>query len=287
MKITVIPWKEPNRANTPPLHIASRGERFSTLTGLWWIDKFRFVVNHRNGLRLALFDIRVEGPIAVTPIPHLTDDIAAKQLDEKTWEVVVSGCWDAVYSIFHLVISNTVSFQLISTRKHNEKTFCHGVSYNSSGDICLAFHTGEKPRIEIADQAWKLPEPWGARDLCHDNLNDKYYAVAVSKNPQLLAYNQTNTSIWTYESNLNNWQLIMSIDGVVSDACQVYKARIWFPDQKGDRILGICLNNNRSPLFINGEFLDFPHGLGISENGTLGITNYGTSDIVLIDISKL
>ena len=79
----------------------------------------------------------------------------------------------------------------------------------------------------------------------------------------------------------------MSIDGVVSDACQVYKARIWFPDQKGDRILGICLNNNRSPLFINGEFLDFPHGLGISENGILGITNYGTSDIVLIDISKL
>lgn len=84
MKITVIPWKEPNRANTPPLHIASRGERFSTLTVLWWIDKFRFVVNHRNRLRLALFDIRVEGPIAVTPIPHLTDAIAAIQLDKNT-----------------------------------------------------------------------------------------------------------------------------------------------------------------------------------------------------------
>jgi hypothetical protein len=289
MKTSTFAWEEPNRANTPPLHIASRGERFSTVTGIHWIDDFRFIVNHRNGLRIALFDTRSgKEPVATVPIPHLTDHIAAKQLSTATWEVAVSGCWDAIYSSYQLVISDSeVNFQLTSTKKHHDKTFCHGISYDANGNLCLALHTGENPRIEIANKIWKLPAPWGARDVCEDVSDGTYYAVAVSKNPSLAAYGQTSTSIWSKTVNSDHWRRIKTIDDMHSDSCQVYQSRLWLPDQKGDRILGVPLDQNKTPLAIKGSCFDFPHGLAISKKGILAITNYGASNIVLTDISEL
>lgn len=287
MKGSQIIWKEPNRAGSPPLHIASRGERFSTLTGVLWIDEFRLLVNHRDGLRIALFDIRHGAePVAITAIPHLTDDIAAKQLDENLWEVVVSGCWNAIYSIYHMHVGKEIKFQIISTYYHKDKTFCHGVAYGKNGDLCLAFHTGENPRIQIANKTWILPKPWGARDVCYDPVSEKYYAIAVSANPQLKSYNKTSTSIWVYDSKSDNWQINNLIEEMHSDSCQVYQGKLWLPDQKADRILAICLKNEKPTLTIKSDCFDFPHGLGISSKGLLAVTNYGNSSVALFDVSQ-
>ena len=49
-------WEEPNRANSPELHIGKSGGRYSTLTGVGWVDDQTFIVNHRCGLRMAVFD---------------------------------------------------------------------------------------------------------------------------------------------------------------------------------------------------------------------------------------
>lgn len=287
MKVTQITWNEPNRANTPPLHIASRGERFSTLTGVWWIDAFRFVVNHRSGLMLAVFDIRTpHQPMAISAIPHLTDDIAAKKIDDNLWEIAVSGCWDAAYSIYQLRLGNKSEFKLMSTQAHKDRTFCHGVAYDNTGNLCLTFHTGTNPRIQIADKTWVIPKPWGVRDICYDEMTQSYYAIAVSENPQRSSYLKTSTSIWKYLAESDAWQMINIIDDMHSDACQIYQGRIWLPDQKGDRVLGICLNKEKPQLNIKGSCFDFPHGLGISERGMLAVTNYGSSSITLIDISQ-
>lgn len=286
VKASQIIWTEPNRAKTPPLNIESRGERFSTLTGVWWIDEFKFVVNHRNGLRIALFDIRAGAkPLAITSIPHLSDDIAARRLDENTWEVAVSGCWDKAYSTYLLAIHGPeVTFALKETRQHPDRSFCHGVYYDGEGRLCLAFHTGKNPRIEMANRTWTLPQPWGPRDLCHDSNDGIYYAVAVSKNPQLVAYEQTSTSVWSLKANADQWDLVTVIDDMHSDACQIYQGRLWLPDQKGDRVLGVCLKKEKPPLVIKGKCFDFPHGLAISEKGMLAVTNYGNSSITLVDI---
>src|SRR5271155_2951028 len=262
MQVRIIHWEEPNRRNTPPMHIAARGDRFSTLTGVSWIDTFRFVVNHRSGLRVALFDTRVgNAPVAVESIPHLTDDIAAKQIDEKTWEVAVSGCWDCAYSIYRLTIKDHPKCELIFTNARIDKTFCHRVAYDSEGRLCLAFSTGENPCIEIGSQTWSLPRPWGARDVCSDEKTGQLFAVAVSKTPALSSYDQTATTLWLYESEKNAWKTIANIEDMHSDACQIDKGRIWLSDQLGDRVLGIDLNGKKPPIVIKGELFDFPHGL--------------------------
>lgn len=287
MKFSQIFWREPNRANTPPLHIASGGKRFSTLTGVCWIDQFRFVVSHRSGLRIALFDTRdLSDYLAITTCGHLTDDIAAKKLDKNLWEIVVSGCWDNISSIYRLTIEPEIKFELITTNSHTERTYCHGVSFTNDGTLCLAFHTGEIPRIVIGNKAWLLPSPWGARNICHDKSADKYYVVAVSANPQLSAYKKTSTTIWMYDIKSDVWKIIMTLPNVHADACQVFEDRIWLPDQNGDQVLGLCLSKKRPVIAIKGRCFDFPHGLGISNFGILAVTNYGDSSITLIDINS-
>jgi len=288
MKVSRISWEEPNRAKSLPLHIASRGERYSTLTGVWWIDEYRFLVNHRDGLRLALFDVRRAGyPLVIVPIPHLSDDVAAKKIDKALWEIAVSGCWDASYSIYHLSIGDEVKIQFVSTQPLKDKTFCHGVAYDDFGNLCLAYHTGKNPRIEIGNKTWVIPQPWGVRDVCFDIDNYRYYAVAVSANPQRSEYAKTSTSIWTKHLESDEWHIIKMIDDMHSDACQIYHGRLWLPDQKGDRIVGVSLSLEKKDVVIKGACFDFPHGLSISKKGILAITNYGSSDVVIMDLSEL
>jgi len=288
MSVSEITWREPNRANTPPLHIASRGERFSTLTGVCWLDEHRFLVNHRSGLRMALFDLR-EGrsPVLVVPLPHLTDDIAAHRTADGVYEVAVSGCWEAACSRYRLELAEKTAITLLETREARDRTFCHGVAYDARGTLCLSFHTGVDPRIEIGEATSRLPAPWGARDLCCDPRSGRYFAVAVSRNPQRRAYGKTGTSLWSMLPGAADWRQVATIDGVHADACQVHRGRIWLPDQKGDRVLGICLEGERPPVVLRGPCFDFPHGLGISASGMLAVTNYGSSSIALVDLNRL
>ncbi|HMM58240.1 MAG TPA: hypothetical protein PKD77_11730 [Rudaea sp.] len=281
-----IAWNEPNRRNTPPLHIASRGERYSTLTGVWWLDENRFVANHRSGLRMALFDLREgDAPIVIAPVPHLSDDIAARDLGDGTWEIAASGCWDCAYSIHRLSTQGTPGFRPVEVKPSANRTFSHGIAYDTSGKLWLAFHTGEDPRIETRGRVWRLPPPWGARDVCFDANSGHAYAVAVSKNPTLTAYQQVATSIWHYDPAPDSWNMIDVIDNVHSDACQIYAGRIWLPDQVGDRVLGVDLSGRSPPVVIQDKSLDFPHGLGISDNGSLAIANYGNSSIALFNLN--
>jgi hypothetical protein len=111
---TLITWNEPNRAQTKPLHIANRGARFSTLTGVTWLDNHRYLVAHRSGLRIALFSTqKINQPIKTFELPHLVDDISSKRIDQENWEVIVSGCWDTVSTTFHLHIGTEISFKTI------------------------------------------------------------------------------------------------------------------------------------------------------------------------------
>jgi len=287
-------WDEPNRRNTPPLHIAKHGARFSTLTGVHWLDNNFFIVNHRSGLRMALFDKRKNNaPISITDLLHLTDDIAAKKINEDTWEIAVSGCWDCEFSLFKLNIK-THTFEFIYTRAHKNKTFCHGVAYDDYGRLWLALHTGEYPRIEAVDKdVWKLPKPWGARDICFDIDNHKAFAVAVSSNPKLTSYEQAKVSVWEYQLNepkriffKKKWKKIIEINNLHSDACAIYKGRIWLPDQLNDRVLAISLDNYNITTVSNLDF-DFPHGISVSEDGMVAVTNYGSSAVILFDANNV
>lgn len=281
-------WHEPNRAKSEPLHIASRGSRYSTLTGVCWVDEFRFIVNHRDGLRIALFDLRSANfLITKTEIPHLTDDVALKIIGDNLYEVSVSGCWNVAYSTYNLNLNpNNIKFKLISTVYHSDNTFSHGVAYDLTGELLLSFHTGENPRVQIGKEETTLPAPWGPRDVCCHPITNKLYVVAVSENPKTFSYNKTDTSIWIYDQSKSNWVKILVLPGVHSDSCQIFKDKLLIPDQYGDRVLVIDLDTHRIIFEIKGKNLfSFPHGLSVNEKGILAVTNYGDSSIVLIDLN--
>jgi hypothetical protein len=287
MNVTILEWREPNRANTPPLHIASRGERYSTVTGVWWLDEHRLVANHQCGLRLAMFNLRQGSqPIALFDTPVRTDHIGARRINEGKWELAVSCCWEAAYSLFSLSDSVVPRFEHVHTEAAKDRTFCHGASYDNRGQLCLAYHTGADPRIDIGGTVSRLPPPWGPRYVCHSIDQDTYYAVAVSNNPQRHAYQQTNTSLWSKRHDEDTWTMLFKRENFHADACQVYRGRVWLPDQRGDRVIGFCLNGEKPPAILSGKCFDFPHGLAISPGGMLAVTNYGSSSVVVMDISN-
>ena len=292
LAVQTIPWEEPNRADTPPLHIGKSGERFSTLTGVWWLDEQRLVVNHRSGLRLALFDLGQDNPrVSETETGHLSDDVAARKLAENEWEIAVSGCWASAYSLFSLSDKRgdggPVAFSLKETCAHMSKDFSHGVGYDGKGRLCLGFHTGENPRIEIGKDVYKLPAPWGTRDLCFDQPTNSHYAVAVSANPRRSSYKDVMTSIWVLKNDSTEWNILCALENIHSDSCDVYDGRIWVPDQLGDRVLGVNIRTGAIEIILSGESFDFPHGLSVSKGGKLAIVNYGSSAMNIIDIENI
>lgn len=288
MKAKKIFWKEPNRSQAAHLHIASRGQRLSTLTGVDWIDEYRFVVNHQVGLRIAVFDLRAEdNPELIADVPHRSDSVAARKLNKNTWEIVVSGCWEAVSSTYHLVEDGACKLSLANTVRSHDKSFCHGVSFGKNEDLCYAFHTGQNLRVQIGKKAWKLPDPWGPRDVCYCGALDCYFVVAVSHSASFTAYETADTSLWQLDVASGNWKFLQKFDNLHSDSCRIFKDFLLFPDQLSDRVLAQNLTNQGPPFVINGDCFDYPHGVAISTNGILAVTNYGDSSISLIDISEI
>jgi hypothetical protein len=270
MKFKRLFWREPNRSQGAHLHIASRGQRLSTLTGVAWIDAYRFVVNHQVGLRVAIFDLRADhNPVLVAEVPHNSDAVAARKLTSNSWEIVVSGCWDAVFSTYHLMDDEQSKFYLVKTRRSNDKSFSHGVSFGQNDVCCLAYHTGQRPRIQIGDKSWQLPAPWGPRDVCYDVISDRYFAVAVSHSASMTSYKTASTSLWYLDIDEDKWKILQKFNELHADSCQVHNGLLWFPDQLGDRVLAFDLKLHKRSIILKSECFDFPHGLAISPAGVI------------------
>jgi len=287
-----VVWEEPNRAETPTLHIGGSGERYSTLTGVAWLDNDSFIVNHRSGLSIAIFKMNdLSQPIWKSKLDFLTDDIAAKRIDEVTWEICVSGCWANIYGRYQITkpAADLEKYQgkLLQTLKHDQKDFCHGVAYDDDGQLCYSIHTGKKPRLNIGGLTYRLPAPWGVRDLCYDSARERYIAVAVSANPRRAAYGGVKTTLWTLENDSINWECLGLYDNVHSDALDVWRNQIWIPDQVNNRLIAVDAKSGCITQIYTGDSLNFPHGLGISPTGTIAITNYGTSSVAIVDAERL
>ena len=284
-----VVWEEPNRANTPELQIGRSGGRYSTVTGVWWLDETRFIAAHRSGMMLAVFSKdHLDGPVWSGPIDHVSDDIAAKQITPSTWEIAVSGCWDCIYSRYHLRETDAgFEIDTLDRLAHGSKDFCHGVAYDASGGLCYSIHTGKRPRFGIGRDSYKLPAPWGVRDLCHDPVRHRYLAVAVSANPRRTAYSGVQTSLWTLDEGDSKWACMAAYNNVHSDALDVWNGHVWIPDQVGNRLLALNADTGAVDAIFDGDALDFPHGLGISAEGVIAVTNYGSSSIILAAADEL
>jgi hypothetical protein len=281
-----VVWEEPNRAATPPLHIGKSGERYSTLTGVWWLDPATMVVAHRSGQRIGVFDTnRFSAPVMIGALDHLTDDVAARPVDDGVWEIAVSGCWACIYSRFTLRRQAPAEWTVapLETKTSPTKDFCHGVAYDAAGQLCWSIHTGTSPRFAIGPTLHRLPAPWGVRDLCEDPARGRHLAIAVSKNPKSKAYDNVVSTIWSHSSPARGWKCLAALPGVHSDAIDVWGEHIWIPDQLSDRLMAIDAVTGEIAAIYTGACLDFPHGLGISPEGVMAVTNYGSSSVVLLD----
>jgi hypothetical protein len=285
MQIKQIVWTQPNRRNDPPLHIAEKGTRLSTLTGVAWVNEHLFVVNHMSGLRLALFNIRAgNAPLLVAPIPHRSDNIAVKPLDKMRWEIAVSGCWECLYTTFHLTLGKNPQISPKLTRHHDDRSFSHGVFYDADGSLTVAVSTGVNPRILIDETAWVLPSPWGARDICQDLTDKTYYAVTNSNTPKQSAYDRAAVSIWRKRINEDRWVMWRQIEHAHADTCKIYRGYLWFTDQLNDAVIGLHLLDQASDIYVKSKLFDFSHGLDISARGQLAVTNYGSSSICITSL---
>jgi hypothetical protein len=288
MKTRIIEWAEPNPRNDPTLHIADRGARHSTVTGVTWLNNSLFVAAHRNGMKIAMFDVRESLPLIKSfGVPHLSDSVASKKIDENTWEIILSGCWECALTKYLLQINPKPEFKLIGIKKHIDKSFCHGVGYDSNSKPILSYHTGQDPRIESKNHTWRLPAPYGARHVCLHPDNGQLYAIAVSQNPKRLSYESTQTAIFAHDKLSNNFKLIYKLKNVHADACKIFKNRLWINDQKSDRVIGIHLEDKNSTIELKGKCFSFPHGLDVSNKGILAVTNYGSTSIALLDLAEL
>lgn len=277
MDVRVVTWTEPNRAKTPPLHIAARGARYSSLTGVWWLDDRWFVVNHRSGLRVALFDrAHLSAPVAVAAIPHLTDAVTAARVGDGQWDVAVSGCWACQYSIFRLTL-DPPTFTLRQTKAHAVKSFAHGVCYDGDGQLWVSFNTGQTPRVECGAFSWPFEAPWGPRDVAVDRAG-VVYAVATAGNPQRTPYPETAASVWRLAGL--QWERIAHVPMAHTDAGDIYGSRIYLNDQQGDVVVVVDIASGAVVERLASGY-SFPHGLRISPSGCLAVTNYGTSQVVL------
>lgn len=108
--------------------------------------------------------------------------------------------------------------------------------------------------------------------------------LAGSEVPKLMAYEPPETSIWRLDSQTQAWQMIWRTKKMHADACQFYGDTFWLTDQMNHRVLGIDLSGKQPIQALTSPLLDFPHGLSISDQGMLAVTNYGSSSIVLFDI---
>ena len=283
-------WEEPNRKGLKPLHIGTRGDRHSTITGVAWLDEHRLVANHRDGLRIALFDIRRSNqPILTAELPNLTDNVAVKPINRDTWEITVSDCWKAAYTQLRLDLRKEPSFTLLYTHWFNRQSFCHGVSYDQSGALWLAFHTGVDPRIEQAGKrAWRLPKPWGATFVCFDPLSGDAYAISNAKQPATAAYEETQMRVFRLVHGNDVWMPFTTVKDVHGDCAAIYAGRLWVKDQHGDRVLGISLDPAaKSTRTIKTPLLSYPHGVAVSNTGQMAVTNYGNSTITRFDLNKI
>jgi hypothetical protein len=285
-------WEEPNRGNAKLLHIGKSGERYSTLTGVWWLDRTTMIVAHRGGLRLGVFDTtQFDRPVWVGEVGHLTDDIAAKPVADGAWEIAVSGCWDCIYSRFTLSrtagASPTYSLAPIDSRASATRDFCHGVAYSKAGDLNWTISTGAQPRFETGGKVFSLPAPWGARDICDDPARGRQLVVAVSANPKESSYDGVYTTLWSRSAAAEDWTCLAALSGVHSDALDVWGRHIWLTDQLGNRLLALDATSGEVAAVFSGDCLDFPHGIGISPEGRIAVTNYGSSSVVLLDAAVL
>jgi hypothetical protein len=70
-----------------------------------------------------------------------------------------------------------------------------------------------------------------------------------------------------------------------SDSGAVFEGRLWLPDQMNDHVIALDLTSYNIVEVLEDNTLDFPHGLHISPNGQIAVTNYGNSSVSIYGTS--
>jgi hypothetical protein len=62
---------------------------------------------------------------------------------------------------------------------------------------------------------------------------------------------------------------------------------LWIPGRNHDALLGICIKRKKPTVTVKSSCFNFLHGICVSKQGLLAVTNYGSSAVSLIDISEI
>lgn len=280
-------WDQPNRANSLKLHIGKSGTRDSTLTGAGWLNDDTIIIAHRSGLRVGIFRLGAsEEPLWTSDVDFQTDILAATRRDETTWEFAVSGCWECLYERFELKNDpddpNSFSVRSLERMNHTKRDFCHGVGYDKDRTLGYSVSIGKDPRFTLEDRVFRLPYPWGVRDLVFDEGRQEYFAVAVSKAPKMKSYGNVKSSLWRMAAGRDQWDCIGVYDNVQGDGLAARDGTVWFSDQIGNRLMAANAKSGDLELICTGSAFDFPHGIAMSPKGLLIVTNYGNSSWVVL-----
>lgn len=282
MLIQRLTWN-PDYPRRSPLYVGQRG-RESTLTGVAWLNESVLLLAHRDAKSIAVVELDTGKIVASHQGEYMPDLLDVRRISKGRWKAMASNCWEARYSEYTIHNVNTDwRVTLDAVVAHDDRSFCHGANYDKkTGDRILSFHTGERPRVEMGSATFPFPKPWGPRSVIQDSTTGRIFAITVSMLPSTAKYERVDTAIFEYLDIERRWSPLFKVDSMHADSGVACGNFILLNNQYSDRLELFDLSLKRPSRASISMGLSFPHAVALSDRGRVAVTNYGTSEVVII-----
>lgn len=298
-------WPEPllRIPLNPPMgpevraYYSGRRSRIATVTAVRFIDEHQLLATHLSGHRMYLIEFDAErGTYEVLdeiPTTWQGKETVTELLDINAQGLIAVSNFDAHGATLYRIEGRRLRFERDIPVPLEDPGECHGVKFVPGGRVlCLA----NRPwvffiQLETGALLYQFRmEGWNPKDVCFID-DTKMVVIWTQKNPSAKskAPCASKASLIALDLECSSHQLICEVvmSACQADSCVYHDGRIFMTDQMDDclRVLITDGTNLSFEKAIGGY--SFPHGIDVlPQANLLAVTNYGTSDVVLMRLDE-